>query len=233
MSGMAPRTYRQGRRAETAARTRRRIISATRRLTEADGAPSVDAIAAGAQVSVQTVYAHFGSKRGLLFATIDEVQREAGLYTAFGLVWSCPDGETALRRMVDATIRLWDGIWPFVEWFLRSARDDPETAAALRRADTGRQLHLWHITKRLGNEGRLRRGSSPERAADVAFALTTPTSYEELVRIRGWQLDAAAEALGDAVAAALIEPGTRPLLDPPPDWSGAIALLGPDVALSR
>jgi AcrR family transcriptional regulator len=228
MSGMAPRTYQQAKRADAAAKTRRRIIGATRRLTVAGGAPSVDAIAAGAKVSVQTVYAHFGSKRGLLFATIDEVQRGAGLYDAFGLVWSSPDGETALRRMVDATVRLWDGIWPFVEWFLRSARDDPETAEALRRADTGRHLHLWQITKRLDQEGRLRRGNSPERAADMAFAMTTPTSYEELVRTRGWQVDAAVDALGDAVASALIEPGTRPGLDPPPDWSGAIALLGPE-----
>jgi AcrR family transcriptional regulator len=225
---MAPRTYRQGKRAEVAARTRRRILAATRRLTVEAGTPSVDSIAAGAKVSVQTVYAHFGSKRGLLFATIDDVQREAGLYAAFGVVWSSPDGETALRRMVDATIRLWDGIWPFVEWFLHSARDDPETMAALRRADTGRHLHLWHITKRLREEGRLRDDSSPERAADLTFAMTTPTAYEELVRIRGWLLDVAADALADAVASAIIEPGTRPRLDPPPDWSGAVALLGPE-----
>jgi hypothetical protein len=38
----------------------------------------------------------------------------------------------------------------------------------------------------------------------------------------------AADALADAVAAAIIEPGTRARLDPPPDWSGAIALLGPE-----
>ena len=227
MAGMAPRTYRQGRRAEDAARTRRRIIAATRRLTEAGGAPSVDAIAASARVSVQTVYTHFGSKRALLFATIDEVQRDAGLYAAFGNVWSSPDGETALRRMVDATVRLWDGAWPFVEWSMRAEREDPETAASLRQAHTGRRLHLWHITRRLDEEGRLRRRSSPERAADLAFALTTPAAYEELVRRHGWAVDAAIASLQDVVVAAVIEHGTRAQLDPPPDWSGAIALLGP------
>jgi len=228
MARMAGRAYTQRRRADDAARTRQRIIAATRRLTVAGGAPSVDAIAAAAKVSVQTVYAHFGSKRGLLFATIDEVQRDAGLYEAFGLVWSSPDGESALRRMVDATIRLWDGAWPFVEWSLRAAREDPETAASVRQADTGRHLHLWQITKRLSQEGRLRRGSSPERAADVAFALTTPTTYEELVKTRGWSVDAAVDAIGDTVVAAILEPGTKVRLDPPPDWSAAAAMLRPE-----
>jgi AcrR family transcriptional regulator len=225
MSGVAPRPYRQRRRAADAVKTRKRLIAATRRLTLARGAPTVDAIAAAADVSVQTLYAHFGSKRALLLATIDEVQRDAGLYAAFDGVWSSPDGETALRRMVDATVKLWDGAWPFVEWLLREARSDAETAASLRHADTGRHLHLWQIAIRLDAERRLRIGSSPERAADVAFALTTPTGYEELVRQRGWPVDAAADALADAVVAAVIEPGTRPVLDPPPDWSGAAAML--------
>ena len=228
MRVMTPRTYRQSRRAADTARTRRRIIAATRRLTVTGATPSVDAIAGTARVSPQTIYSHFGSKRGLLLATIDEVQREAGLYDAFGEVWSSPDGERALRRMVDATVRLWHGAWPFVEWFRRASRDDPETAASLRHADTGRQLHLWEITKRLGEEGRLPPGGSPERAADVAFALTTPAAYEELVLSRGWSVDDAVAALSDAVVAAVIRSGTRPLRDPPPDWSAARALLGPD-----
>jgi hypothetical protein len=55
-----------------------------------------------------------------------------------------------------------------------------------------------------------------------------PTCYEELVRTRGWTLDSAAGALADAVVAAVVAPGTRPRLDPPPDWSSAIAQLGPE-----
>jgi AcrR family transcriptional regulator len=232
MPDVATRTYRQTRRADDAARTRKRIVAATRRLTVAGGAPSVDAIASGAKVSVQTIYAQFGSKRGLLLATMDEVQRDAGLYAAFGEVWSSPDGETALRRMVDATIRLWDGAWPFVEWFLRSAREDPETAASLRVADTGRHRHLWEITKRLGQEGRLRQGRSPEHAADMVFAMTTPTAYEELVRVRGWTLDAAVAGLSDAALTSIVEPGTHSRRTPPPDWSVAIALLDPERGLA-
>ena len=78
MSGVAPRPYRQRRRAADAARTRKRLIAATRRLTLARGAPTVDAIAAAADVSVQTLYAHFGSKRALLL----EVTRRAAGGTA-------------------------------------------------------------------------------------------------------------------------------------------------------
>jgi hypothetical protein len=41
-------------------------------------------------------------------------------------------------------------------------------------------------------------------------------------------MDAAIEALADAVVSAVIETGTNARLDPPPDWSAAIALLGPE-----
>ena len=68
MRAMTPRPYRQSRRAADTARTRRRIIAATRRLTVTGATPSVDAIAGTARVSPQTIYSHFGSKRGLLLA---------------------------------------------------------------------------------------------------------------------------------------------------------------------
>jgi AcrR family transcriptional regulator len=215
-----PRTYRQGRRAEAAAETRRRIIETTRRLLPTRSEMSVDEIAREAGVAVQTLYTHFGSKRGLLLAVIDSVQRDAGLYTGFDRVWASPDGETALRCMIHATFELWDGAWPFVEFTLRARRTDREVGDQLRAVDTMRKTHLWIICRRLAFEGRISSGRAPEWAADVAFTLSTPTVYEEFVRVGGWDLGAASEAASDAVAAVVIEPGTKPVPDPPAEWGG-------------
>ena len=203
--------------------TRQRIIRATRQMAKRGSALPVDDVAQRAGVSVQTIYAHFGSKRGLILAAIDDMQREVGLYEAFDAVFASPHGEAALRRMIGATFDLWDRGWPLVAFTLRTRRTDPELAAQLAEVDTMRRMHLWIICRRIDSEGRLLMAGASELAADLAFALSTPTVYEELVQVRGWQVVATAERIADIIVRELVD-GTRPpVTDPPPDW-GALGL---------
>lgn len=183
----------------------------------------VDEVALRAGVSVQTIYSNFGSKRGLILAAIDDMQREVGLYEEFDAVFASPHGEAALRRMLGATFRLWDQGWPLVHFTLRARRSDPEIGAQLAEVDTMRRTHLWVICRRLDAEGRLRTPGATEVATDLAFTLSTPTVYEDLVRARGWPPDVAAATVIDIVADALIDPTTPAVTDPPPDW-GALGL---------
>jgi AcrR family transcriptional regulator len=217
-----PRSYTPRARAVSAGRTRDRIIDAARRLLPESEAMSVDRIAAEAGVSVQTLYTQFGSKRGLLLAVIDTVQREAGLYADFDRVWQSPDGETALRRMLDATFRVWDGAWPFVAFSERARRTDREIGTYLREVDGYRRSNLVSITERLATEGRLRAGIDATAAADVAFAMTVPAVYEELVQVRGMALRRASTLVIDAACAAVIDPASPVVSDPPADWSAAL-----------
>ncbi|MGA9343746.1 MAG: helix-turn-helix domain-containing protein, partial [Nocardioidaceae bacterium] len=73
------RSYRSPRREAQAARTREAIVEVTRRLLAAGGLSDVtmDAIAAEAGVSVQTVYATYGSKAAILSALLDRLEAEA------------------------------------------------------------------------------------------------------------------------------------------------------------
>lgn len=217
-----PRAYTPRARAESQARTRARIVDAARRLLPTADVVPVDEIARAAGVSVQTLYTHFGSKRGLLLAAIDAEQRAVGAYVDFGLVWQSPDGETALRRMLEATIRLWDRAWALVEFTERARRADREIGRVLREVDGYRRSNLRSITDRLGWEQRLRAPLDPEGAADLAFALSVPAAYEELVRIRGWAVDRAAASLVGAAVAAVVDADTRPVTDPPADWSAVL-----------
>ncbi|HEX8025865.1 MAG TPA: helix-turn-helix domain-containing protein, partial [Candidatus Limnocylindrales bacterium] len=70
---MAPRAYRLGRRAESAAATRDRIVEAAAALYEAQGvnATTLQAIAEKADVSRGTVLHHFGSTSGVLDAVAE------------------------------------------------------------------------------------------------------------------------------------------------------------------
>ena len=217
-----PRSYRATVRAASAAATRSRILEAARRQLPGGIDIPVDRIAALAGVSVQTLYTHFGSKRGLLMAVIDAVQRDAGLYADFDRVWQSPDGETALRRMLDATFQLWDGAWPFVEFSERARRTDPEILRYMRDVDGYRLGNLRSITERLALEGRLRSGVDAEAAADLAFSLSTPSTYDELVRVRGWSLARATEGVIESIVAGLIDPRAPVSEASPADWSSVL-----------
>jgi AcrR family transcriptional regulator len=209
-------------RVEAMARTRIRIVDAARDLLPSGATMPVDAIADRAGVSVQTLYSHFGSKRGLLLAVIDSVQQDAGLYADFEVVWSSPDGETALRRMLEATIRIWDSAWTIVEFAERARRVDPEIQVHLREVDGYRRSNLVSIAERLAAEGRLRAGRDAATAADLAFSLSLPAVYEELALVRGWPLARVVSAVTESVATALIDPTTVAVLDPAADWSSVV-----------
>ena len=214
-----PRPYRATARAASAATTRSRILEAARGQLPGALDISVDRIAAVAGVSAQTLYTHFGSKRGLLMAVIDAVQRDAGLYADFDRVWQSPDGETALRRMLGATFQLWDGAWPFVEFSERARRTDPEILRYMRDVDGYRLGNLRSITRQLALEGRLRNGLDAGAAADLAFALSTPSTYDELVRVRRWPLRRATAAVIESIVAGLIDASTPVSESAPADWS--------------
>src|SRR5882672_3902687 len=68
------RSYRSARREEQVRGTRRAILDAARRLFRERGydKTTISAIASGAAVAEPTVYKHFGSKRAVLLALIDD-----------------------------------------------------------------------------------------------------------------------------------------------------------------
>jgi hypothetical protein len=134
-------------------------------------------------------------------------------------VFGSRDGEEAMRRMIDATVTFWDRAWPFLEFVLRSRRIDPVVAREMAFIDRLRHAHYWTITKRLEDEGRLRVGQTSDEAANLAFALTVPTIYEELVRLRGASLTSAINATTRAIFAAMLEPDAEAARIGPPDWA--------------
>ena len=213
------RPYVQSRRAATRAETRARILAAARELIPAaDTSLPVTAIARHAGVAVQTIYDQFGSKGELLIAVIGDVQDSLGLFDSFGPVFESPDGEEAMRRMIDATVSFWARAWPYLAFLLRARRVDPVVMREMGFIDRLRHAHFWAIARRIGDEGRIRDGHSVDWAANEAFALTTPSVYEELAVLGAGTTAEVIETETTAVLAVLLEPGTEPVRTPPPDW---------------
>ncbi len=213
------RQYRQGLRAEQSAERRTRILGAARALMSDADRFQVDEIARRADVSVPTLYAHFGSKGGLLSALTAQIEQEAGLFEGFARVWAATDGETALRTMLRATLEFWAQAWTFITFSLHVRRTDPEFGARIDRLDRSRLGHLVVICRRLDQEGRLRPGATPETAARLAFSLSTPYVYEAMVAFGRLPASKTTSLVTEAAAQAVIRAGTKPVRADSIDWT--------------
>ena len=174
---MAPRTYKQDRRAETAAATSKRIRIAARALYRERGVSGTTsaAIAERADVARGTILHHFGSGDGLLEAVLDDITRE--------LEWPDerlqdgvePEAER-IRRYVDAMFR----------FFVRSEGDWPAFARDLEHPSIHRRAAEWYEAA-----GRLFAATFRDLAADrfVAAAARAYVNYGPLHDLRAAGLD--------------------------------------------
>ena len=103
---MAPRSYRLGRRAETAAATRERIVSAAAALYQEQGvvATTLQQIAGRADVSRGTILHHFGGGDGLISAVAEHVLVELELPDEH-IFDSAETAEQRLRAYVAAMLQ--------------------------------------------------------------------------------------------------------------------------------
>jgi TetR/AcrR family transcriptional regulator, regulator of autoinduction and epiphytic fitness len=177
-------------RAERAAVTRRRIADGARRLFVRDGygATTLQAVADEAGVAVQTVYAVYGSKagilRGLRDAVVHQPEAEALAREAFAAV----DAGEALDRFARSIRARWDAGSEVVRIYAEAASTDPVLRAEHEAVYARRRGGLRHLAETL--EDRLAAGIDAARATAILDALTLPELYAELVAVQGWTSDA-------------------------------------------
>ena len=212
------RGYRKVSRAKSEAATRIRILEAAVAATSSGNGFRVREIAAAADVTVQTVYSHFGSKGALIMAVAGEVSARRGLYEGLRRVWRQPDGTTALSEMITTELDFWHRAWTFIRFSLATRRTDPEYAAQIQRLDDSRLADLVRITQRLHDEGTLRLSLTPKRAAALVFAITAPNAYEELVATGRMPFGAAAKLLREVALNSVVDRAAKPRALPPPAW---------------
>lgn len=186
---MAPRTYNQDRRAETAAATSRRIRVAARALYRDRGVAGTTtaAIAERADVARGTILHHFGSADGLLEAVLDDITTE--------LEWPDeklqdgvePEAER-IRRYVDAMYR----------FFVRSEEDWPAFARDMDHPILQKRAAEYYETA-----GRLFEATFRDLAADrfVVAAARAYVNYGPLYDFRaaGLSLEESIEVVGNSL----------------------------------
>ncbi len=189
------RRYRSPLRQEQARQTRLRILEAARRLFLERGyaATSIEALAAEAAVSPDTVYAVFGTKRTLLKQLMDVIVGGDDADVAF-LDRSEPQ---AVRRLADPRAQLAafaagvarrvEAVRPLDD-ILRGAAEVDAEVSALRDDIQLRQRHaaMTTVAGWLASNGPLRDGMSVGVAADVIWTLTSPEVHLLLRDRCGW-----------------------------------------------
>jgi AcrR family transcriptional regulator len=185
------RPYRSPIRADQARLTRDRIVAAARQLflSCGFGSTTVAAIAAGAGVAAETVYATFGGKRGLMEAVItaaiedqDDTAEDARWA---GQIRTLATPQQRLQAWVAHTCTRLQATSP-VHAMIRGAADSEPFAADLRERLLAERLSLHTTRCHQFLAGHLRAGLTIGQAAQRYSALLSPDLHHLLTKEMGW-----------------------------------------------
>lgn len=208
------RPYDSPRRREQARATRRAILEAARAQFIERGyvATTIDRIAARANVSPETVYSCFGSKRALLSELVDvsivgDVEPRPILERAWvqqlrdepdprrRLLILARNGRSILERRaaVDEVVR-------------GAAAADLDIAALWEHNKSQRFDGQRELLRIVIGSSRLRQDMELDTAADILFAIGSPETYRLLVVDRGWSGSRFEHWYGETLAHLLLDP---------------------------
>ena len=181
-------------RQEQARQTRARILDAAQTLFSERGYANttMEAIAGGARVATDTVYATFRNKQGVLHALLDV--RVVGDELPIGVLDR--EGPQAVRvdrsqarqiaRFTEDVTGILERARPVDDIMRGAAAVDPDIAALRTRMQEGRYDNMRQLVSWLTANGPLRDGMSEEDAAAIAWAVASPEVHGLLRVGRGW-----------------------------------------------
>jgi AcrR family transcriptional regulator len=186
------RRYDATKRREAAARTRRAILDAALELFSTRGytATSMSAIAARADVALDTVYASVGRKPQLarllietaISGTTQAVSAEDRDYVQ--AILAAPDAETKIEIYASAMRMIAGRLAPVLAMLQQAAAAAPELTVLWREISERRAANMRRFVADLAAVAPLR--TDLDEAADIVWATNAPELYQLLVGQRGW-----------------------------------------------
>ena len=196
------------RRARQAAETRADILRAARELFAEQGysATSIKAVAAKADVSVQTVYDSVGSKADLVLQLNDHIDEAVGV----GEIARAIPTETDPRALVAIPVRITATLIEKCGDIVRASASGSAADPALHRASAvGLERHAdgaARVAARLAELGALRDGVSVDDAASTIAVITDSWFAVRLVDAYGWTPDRFPTWALDTLTRAVLKP---------------------------
>jgi AcrR family transcriptional regulator len=204
------RRYDSSRRQRQAEVARETILAAARARFLPDGyaATTVAAVAADADVSVETIYKSFGGKAGLVRALWERALEGRGPVPApvrsDAMSGVEVDAEQMLRKWAKLNAEVSFEVVPILLLVRAAAAGDEAMAALLAESEQQRLTRMRHNARRLLKTGGVRAGLGPAQVTDILWMFSAPELYEVLVLRRNWTRPRYAAFIADAMVAALL-----------------------------
>ena len=201
------RAYRSPRRREQAQATRGRILASARRLFLANGygGTTIESIARQAGVAVQTVYASLGSKRGILFALLDQMAIDADLpLMQAELAAAAGDPPRQLRERIAFNTRFYAAGAGLIDIARTVSGVEEDLQAMWREGESRRHRAARALVDEWKRAGALAPGLSVNGATDILWGLSGPDMFRLLVIERRWSIERFEAWLYGTLAPALL-----------------------------
>lgn len=200
------RRYDATRRQKAARENRKAILNAARALFLERGyvATTMPAIAAAAEVNVDTIYAAIGRKPDLVrllleIALSGEDQPISAPRRAYVReIEAEPDAQRKLVRYAKAVVEIHVRFVPILRVLVDAAVGDDSLMAMWTEISERRAANMRLLAADLAATGRLRDSLSIDQVTDIVWATNSPEFYTLLVEARGWTTDALESWLADA-----------------------------------
>jgi AcrR family transcriptional regulator len=213
MTGVkAKRQYTSALRQQQASQTRTRILDTAQRLFTQGGygATTMEAIASEAGVAIDTVYASFRTKAGLLHKLLDV--RVGGDDAPVALLDRAGPqkvrAEPSQRRQIASfaadVSEIQERAVPVDDIMRSAAAVDPEIAALRARMHGLRYENMRKFVSWLAAKGPFRAGISEEDASAIVWTLAGPDVHRLLRTERGWSRDRYVAWLADTLTRTLL-----------------------------
>jgi AcrR family transcriptional regulator len=188
MSIQKKRTYNSENRNAQAAQTRHRILESAKQLFQSEGfeCVTIEKLAQAAEVSIPTVYSLFQSKRGVLFALMDEALPTEEFNA---LIEAGKQEKSAKKRlMITAKLsrQLYDSERAQIDIFQGASLLAPELKEQQKEREERRYLRQKEFVETLMKDKALLKGLSLSQARDILWAFTGRDIYRMFAIERGW-----------------------------------------------
>jgi len=198
------RKYHSPVREKQAGQTRKRILDSARRLILNKGFAdaTIEAVASEAGVAVPTVYAAFGSKRGIVQGLMERAALNSGYAELVREAMRSDDPETRVRYAATIARRIFDSLRSESEVLRGATAVAPDFVREKERLRYERQGGLINL---LEEKSALRPELTAAAARDILWTLTSYEIHRCLVVERNWSADRYEKWLGDTLVLALLK----------------------------
>lgn len=165
---------------------------------------TIEAIAEGAEVSAQSVYAIFKSKTGILMELLDQSTFGADYEEAVRQALSASDPESRLRLAAPIARQIHDAQSATFDLLRGSGVVAPELAKLEQERECLRYERQERMIMSLRDAGRLLAELTYSTARDILWMLTGRDVYRMLVRERKWSSQKYQDWLADTLVRSLL-----------------------------